>query len=248
MTFSVAYGSYAKSWAESQGFAYVEREPAQIASGTCGENLSWTLGSDGLLTIDGTGSMATYYGETNIPWYAYREMITKVVIGAGVTKLTNNAFCGCINLTEAEFAENSSLTMIGGGAFKSCSSLESIQLPEGLTTISGNAFKYCRSLKEVSLPDTVSWIDGLAFTGLDGVVFYASSGSYAADWAAEHGFTCVVQESEAAAAETSVPETAEGTAGDVPAGTEESVTETVAEETSAAPETAGESVSAASEP
>ena len=191
---SVGYNSYAKDWAVSRGIAYVERDPVQIASGACGENLSWTLASDGLLTISGTGSMASYSGETNIPWYSYRTMITKVVIGAGVTKLTNNAFCGCINLTEAEFAENSSLTMIGGGAFKSCSSLESIQLPEGLTTISGNAFKYCRSLREVYLPNTISQIDGLAFTGLSDVTFSVAYGSYAKSWAESQGFAYVERE------------------------------------------------------
>lgn len=39
------------------------------ASGTCGENLTWTLDSEGVLTISGTGSMASYgdkgYGQ---PW------------------------------------------------------------------------------------------------------------------------------------------------------------------------------------
>ena len=56
------------------------------------------------------------------------------------------------------FAENSQLQMLGGSAFKSCTSLKSITLPEGLTTISGNAFKYCRDLRNVYLPDTMSVI------------------------------------------------------------------------------------------
>ena len=200
---SVGNNSYAKNWAASHGFAYVEREPAQIASGSCGENLSWTLSSNGILTITGTGSMTTYSGEANIPWYSNRTMITKVVIGEGVTKLTTNAFCGCSNLTEVEFAENSSLQMIGGSAFKNCSSLESIDLPEGMTTISGNAFKNCRSLKNVYLPDTTSYIDNLAFTGLSKVVFSVAQDSYARNWAASHGFAYVERESGADAAAVS---------------------------------------------
>ena len=200
---SVGNNSYARNWAESHGFAYVEREPAQIASGSCGENLSWTLSSNGILTITGTGSMTTYSGEANIPWYSNRTMITKVVIGEGVTKLTTNAFCGCSNLTEVEFAENSSLQMIGGSAFKNCSSLESIDLPEGMTTISGNAFKNCRSLKNVYLPDTTSYIDNLAFTGLSKVVFSVAQDSYAKNWAVSHGFAYVERESGADAAAVS---------------------------------------------
>ena len=195
ITFSVAKDSYAKRWVESHGFAYTEREPAVVASGVCGENLTWSLTSDGVLTLDGTGSMATYYGEANIPWYANRALITTVNVGAGVTKLTTNAFCGCTNLETVNFAENSRLQMLGGSAFKSCTSLKSITLPEGLTTISGNAFKYCRNLREVYLPDTVSNIDGLAFTGLSDITFSVASGGYAEQWAKDCNASYVVRSS-----------------------------------------------------
>ena len=32
----------------------------EVASGTCGANLTWTLDSDGALTISGTGAMSAY--------------------------------------------------------------------------------------------------------------------------------------------------------------------------------------------
>ena len=179
LVLSVGYGSYAKDWAASRGIAYTEREPAVVASGVCGENLTWSLTGDGVLTLEGTGPMATYYGQANIPWHANRALITTVNVGAGVTKLTTNAFCGCTNLETVNFAENSRLQMLGGSAFKSCTSLKSITLPEGLTAISGNAFKYCRNLRNVYLPDTMSVIDNLAFTGLSGITFSVAKDSYA---------------------------------------------------------------------
>ena len=194
ITFSVAKDSYAKRWVESHGFAYTEREPAVVASGVCGENLTWSLTSDGVLTLEGTGSMATYYGEANIPWHANRALITTVNVGAGVTKLTTNAFCGCTNLETVNFAENSQLQMLGGSAFKSCTSLKSITLPEGLTAVSGNAFKYCRGLRYVSLPDSTRYIDELAFTGLSGITFSVAKDSYAKNWVAAHGFAYVERE------------------------------------------------------
>ena len=194
ITFSVAKDSYAKNWVVAHGFTYVEREPAEIASGSCGGNLTWSLTSDGVLTIFGTGSMTTYSGAGSIPWYNNRGLITKVIIGEGVTKLTTNAFYGCNNLSAVEFAESGSLKQIGGAAFKSCSSLKSITLPEGLSTISGNAFKYCSSLTEVYLPDTTSYIDELAFTGLSGITFSVAKDSYAKDWVSAHGFTYVERE------------------------------------------------------
>ena len=194
ITFSVAKDSYAKRWVESHGFAYTEREPAVVASGVCGENLTWSLTSDGVLILEGTGPMATYYGEANIPWHANRALITTVNVGAGVTKLTTNAFCGCTNLETVNFAENSQLQMLGGSAFKSCTSLKSITLPEGLTAVSGNAFKYCRGLRYVSLPDSTRYIDELAFTGLSGITFSVAKDSYAKNWVAAHGFAYVERE------------------------------------------------------
>ena len=45
-----------------------------VASGTCGaegdgSNLTWTLDSDGLLTIRGTGAMENYFSD-DAPWTA----------------------------------------------------------------------------------------------------------------------------------------------------------------------------------
>jgi hypothetical protein len=52
-----------------------------IASGTCGDNLTWMLDSEGLLTISGSGEMKSYLIS---PWYDYRASIKKVVIEKGV--------------------------------------------------------------------------------------------------------------------------------------------------------------------
>ena len=39
-------------------------------SGTCGENLTWTLSDDGVLTISGSGAMTDFdYGA---PWESYK--------------------------------------------------------------------------------------------------------------------------------------------------------------------------------
>ena len=37
------------------------------SSGTCGDNLTWTLNDAGTLTISGTGAMSVYEWETG-PW------------------------------------------------------------------------------------------------------------------------------------------------------------------------------------
>lgn len=51
-----------------------------IAEGNCGisdDNAKWTLTSDGVLTISGSGEMANY---DTPPWYYYIDNIKKVVI------------------------------------------------------------------------------------------------------------------------------------------------------------------------
>lgn len=60
---------------------------ASADEGTCGENLTWTLDDDGLLTISGTGDMSDYMFRG--PWnYAPKA----VVIEEGVTSIGKNAF------------------------------------------------------------------------------------------------------------------------------------------------------------
>ena len=64
--------------------------PAYIASGTCGDNLTWIFTADGTLTISGTGEMNNY-DNTVPPWWDYNNDITAVVISQGVTSVGNKA-------------------------------------------------------------------------------------------------------------------------------------------------------------
>lgn len=50
----------------------VNAQAAEIVdSGTCGENVTWTLDSAGTLTISGTGLMKDYINGNLAPWYSY---------------------------------------------------------------------------------------------------------------------------------------------------------------------------------
>ena len=63
-------------------------EPEAMASGTCGESLTWTLDTEGKLVVSGTGEMEDVY-EWHIhsakTWGRYRKKIRSVVISEGVT-------------------------------------------------------------------------------------------------------------------------------------------------------------------
>jgi hypothetical protein len=57
------------------------------------------------------------------------------------------------------------VTTIGEGAFKGCTGLTSINIPNSMTSIGNSAFYECTSLKNIDIPDSVTIIDNFAFCG-----------------------------------------------------------------------------------
>lgn len=102
-TYFKIYGhldSSAQTTAEARGYTFV---PFTIASGTCGENATWALYTNGLLKIDGFGDMMSTNNPKNIPYYEYGPQITAIEIGEGITKLAPftyfATFTSCASLT-----------------------------------------------------------------------------------------------------------------------------------------------------
>ena len=62
-----------------------------------------------------------------------------------------------------EFTIPDRVTAIGQGAFKHCTSLESIFIPTGVVAIGKRAFKYCTNLRSILIPDSVESIGDSAF-------------------------------------------------------------------------------------
>lgn len=153
---------------------------AEVASGTCGENLTWTLDNNGTLTISGTGMMydyteggvPTYTG--GAPWIDYRSEITSVVVEDGVTGIGEYAFCNCKNLTKVSLPN--SLTQIGDLAFASCVSLAEISIPDSVVTIGDSAFVSCMKLAQVVIPDSVTDMGDRVFYNCENLT-YASIGN-----------------------------------------------------------------------
>lgn len=139
------------------------------ASGTCGENLTWTLDSNGILTISGTGNMYDY-GDNGVgvqPWEAYCKDIVSVVIEAGVTGIGYAAFASCEKLRSVAIPEG--VKKIGIGAFGHCKALEKVSLPGSLQSIGLEAFHSCVSLLSINIPEGVRTIYDGAFAGCDGL-------------------------------------------------------------------------------
>ncbi len=136
-----------------------------VASGSYGENLTWTLDGEGKLCISGTGLMrdTNQYGTSTIPWYEYREGITSVVIENGVTSVGAYAFYNCTAMESVRIPE--SVQSIGEASFCFCSSLTGVTLPDGITAIGREAFIMCSSLTSIVIPSGVTSLDYRAFNG-----------------------------------------------------------------------------------
>ena len=141
-------------------------ENGYIPSGKCGDNLFWTLDTDGVLTITGSGAMYDFNASDNLqPWYVYACAIQEVVIEEGATTIGEYAFFLCNNISEASIA--TTVTSIGKWAFASCKSLAQFTLPANLSTIGDSAFRNCDSLQEIVIPNGITAIGETVFYSCD---------------------------------------------------------------------------------
>ena len=158
-----------------------------LATGECGDNLTWILDRAGTLTIGGDGEMTSWaWSPEAVVWYSYRFDIKNVVIEDGVTSIGDYAFGYCENLESVKIGAG--VTSIGNQAFMECESLGSIVIPDkvtsigkqvfwgcisltditigsGLTTLTESLFESCEALESVVIPGTVKTIDKYAFSG-----------------------------------------------------------------------------------
>lgn len=154
---------------------YVLVNTSVVASGECGDNVTWILTSDGALTISGYGAMTGWSNFKSVPWYSYVNQILSVNIKSGVTTVGSCSFVGCAYLEKATLPDT--IIKIYDGAFSSCKKLTTIEIPEGVTTIGSDAFTGCTSLTTIILPMSVTMISAEAFNGCDSIsdVYYAGS-------------------------------------------------------------------------
>ena len=69
--------------------------------GASGSNLAWSLDSDGVLTVSGSGTMEDFANASKVPWYSKRTKVKTVVIESGVTNIGKDAFTGIYSLVVA---------------------------------------------------------------------------------------------------------------------------------------------------
>lgn len=105
-----------------------------------GQNAVWSYDGKGTLTISGKGYLADYYDYSiaDRPWHEFKDQITNLVVTGEIKS-------------------------IGFRAFRGCSRLKSVTLPDGLRGIPAYVFEECRALEYISLPNSVEGIGDAAF-------------------------------------------------------------------------------------
>ena len=81
----------------------------------------------------------------------------------GLTSISDSAFRGCTILSGIIIPD--SVTSIGSSAFEGCTSLSSVTIPDSVTYIGYSAFEGCTSLSSVTIGDSVTSIYSSAFEG-----------------------------------------------------------------------------------
>ena len=94
---------------------------------------------------------------------AIDKSLTSYSIKPGTKFIGKSAFKGCSSLKSITIPE--SVTSIGDDAFAYCSSLTSITISESVTSIGEDAFKGCISLTSITIPNSVTSIGEYAFYG-----------------------------------------------------------------------------------
>ncbi len=142
----------------SLGTTVLADDNAIVNSGTCGENLTWTLDSAGLLTISGTGEM----------WdsaFSYNKDIKSVRLPDAITQIPYKAFSGCTNLKNIRLPD--SVTQIDEDAFGNCDLQEQvvqeIVSSDNITFIGSRAFEGNKNIYTVHIGKNVEYIQTETF-------------------------------------------------------------------------------------
>ena len=88
--------------------------------------------------------------------------LESITIPSTITSIGGSAFKDCLSLKTVKIEGN--ITKYGNGStFYGCTALESVDLGDKLETIGGSMFNRCTALKSITIPDSVTLIDNYAF-------------------------------------------------------------------------------------
>ena len=151
-----------------------------------------TIGSNAFSSCTGLNSIDLPDSITSMGEYAFADctgISGTLILPANLSSMGNQVFLRCTSITKVKI--NKKLSSVGsyGGPFQECAALVEAEMEDGSTGIPDYLFKYCTSLRGIGVPDSVTSIGKDSFLNVpDTCVFYVVTGSYAYNWALEHGY------------------------------------------------------------
>ncbi len=161
---------------------------AATYTGTCGENVTWSLDEEtNILRLSGTGNTYNYEDPTlphreRAPWADYSQKIYSILIDEGITGIGSYLFYDTPYASSVTIPD--SVTYIEGGAFEGCQAIQNIHIPVNVDYIGLNAFSRCAGLYEVEIPCSVTFIGDGAFSScsnLQGIWVSENNEHYSSD-------------------------------------------------------------------
>lgn len=156
-------GSSAQEFAWNNNYEFVslgQLPESVIASGVCGENLTWELTNYGTLTISGTGPSYDYgwVGEVIVetPWLDYVEQIEEIVLNEGITYIDGEMLYGIVDNGDHSYSA------------RYIPNVTTINIPASVIDIDSYAFDGLYNLTEITVDE-----DNEHFISLDGVLYSA---------------------------------------------------------------------------
>ncbi len=139
------------------------------ASGKCGDTVTWTLTTDGVLTIGGEGRMNDYgeYMTTDNgerPWDDYKDNIVGLRIDRGITYIGRKAFYN-LRALQGTIELPDTVEVVGEYAFDMCIGFTGkLTFPDSLKEIREGAFANCTGLSgSIIFPNHLTTIGNYAF-------------------------------------------------------------------------------------
>ena len=132
--------------------------------------LHFVGGCSSLTSIEVGKGNSEYSSEDGVLFDKYETVLIQFPAGKSghytipdSVTIGKSAFKNCSSLTSVTIPD--SFTSIWSWAFSGCSSLTSVTIPDSVTSIGGNAFRGCSSLTSVTIPESVTRIVDWAFYG-----------------------------------------------------------------------------------
>lgn len=117
-----------------------------VKSGSCGPNATYSLTSDGVFTVSGSGKMDIYEKSTDRPWNSLTDKIKKIVIKGDIEEV--GGFQNCLYATTLDLSEATNLKVIYSSGFYN-NGFYSVYLPGTITNIGKDAFSFSDALTYV---------------------------------------------------------------------------------------------------